>query len=68
MVNLDYLEANKTRLRMEYLLARPFPYLVIDDFCDAAKLAQLYGQIPELDRKSRWVYFLCFTPLRHHGW
>ena len=32
MINLDCLEAQKEKLRAEYLLAKPFPYLIIDNF------------------------------------
>jgi len=57
MVNLQFLEDNKERLRMEYLLARPFPYLVIDHFCDPVKLERMYAAIPELKNKSRDYIF-----------
>jgi len=57
MVNLDYLEANREKLRMDYLLAKPFPYLVIDGFCDTDKLLAAYAQIPELNNKSRDYIF-----------
>ncbi len=42
---------------MEYLTASPFPYLILDDICDTAKIGQLYSQIPELDHKSRDYMF-----------
>jgi hypothetical protein len=57
MINFESLETNKEQFRLDYLLARPFPYLVIDDFCDSRKLGELYQQIPELDRKSRDYVF-----------
>ena len=57
MINLDFLEANKERLRIEYLLAKPFPYLVIENFCDAEKLERMYSAIPELKNKSRDYVF-----------
>lgn len=57
MINLDYLEANKERLREEYLLAKPFPYLIIDNFCDEQMLNALYNKIPELENKSRDYMF-----------
>lgn len=57
MINLDYLEANKERLREEYLLAKPFPYLIIDNFCDEQMLNTLYSKIPELENKSRDYMF-----------
>src|SRR4051812_7592487 len=57
MINLDHLETNKEKLRMDYLLAKPFPYLVIDNFCDPVKLESLVGKIPELNNKSRDYVF-----------
>jgi len=57
MINLSYLEENKERLRLEYLLAKPFPYLVIDNFCDKDKLESMYNNTPELNNKSRDYVF-----------
>src|SRR5689334_23052296 len=57
MINFPFLEANKEKLRMDYLLARPFPYLVIDDFCEREKIESLYNKIPELNNKSRDYMF-----------
>jgi hypothetical protein len=57
MINLEYLTANKEKLRADYLLAKPFPYLAIDNFCDAEKLTMLYNDIPELTNKSRDYIF-----------
>ncbi|MBV9986094.1 MAG: 2OG-Fe(II) oxygenase [Chitinophagaceae bacterium] len=57
MINFEYLEARKEELRLQYLLAQPFPHLVIDNFCDEQKLTELYRQIPELERKSRDYVF-----------
>jgi len=57
MINFDFLENNKDKLREDYLLAKPFPYLVIDNFCDAAKLEKMYAAIPELKNKSRDYMF-----------
>ncbi len=42
---------------MEYLLAKPYPYLVIDNFCDSVKLERMYASIPELKNKSRDYIF-----------
>src|SRR6476646_6751642 len=53
MINFDFLEKNLDDLRLQYLTAQPFPHLIIDDFCDADKLAKAYAQIPELNNKSR---------------
>ena len=57
MINLDFLEANKEKLRLDYLLAKPFPHLVIDNFCDSKKMESLYAKIPELSNKSRDYVF-----------
>ena len=57
MINFLFLEENKERLRTEYLLAKPFPHLVIDNFCDVAKLEAMYAKIPELNNKSRDYIF-----------
>ena len=57
MINLNFLEINKEKLRLEYLLAKPFPYLVIDNFCDSVKLERMYAAIPELKNKSRDYIF-----------
>lgn len=57
MINFKFLHDNKEQLRIDYLLAKPFPYLVIDNFCDAEKLEQLYQDIPQLTSKSRDYMF-----------
>lgn len=57
MINFENLEQNKEELRSKYLLAKPFPYLVIDNFCDREKITRLYNQIPELENKSRDYMF-----------
>lgn len=57
MINFKFLHDNKEQLRTEYLLAKPFPYLVIDNFCDAAKLEAMYNSIPRLTNKSRDYIF-----------
>ncbi len=57
MINFDFLEKNKKKLREQYLLAKPFPYLVIDNFCDHDKLLRAYQSIPELENKSRDYVF-----------
>ena len=43
MVNFQFLETNKERLRSEYLFAKPFPYLIVDDFCDISIKNNLFG-------------------------
>jgi len=57
MINFEWLENNKEQLRSDYLFARPFPFLVIDNFCDSRKIDDLYEQIPELNNKSRDYMF-----------
>src|SRR6266498_4898518 len=57
MINLQFLEDNKQKLRLDYLLAKPFPHLIIDNFCDSTKIESLYSKIPELDKKSRDYIF-----------
>ncbi len=57
MINLQFLEDNKDELRLSYLLAKPFPYLAIDNFCDAEKLKSMYAGIPDLKNKSRDYVF-----------
>jgi hypothetical protein len=57
MINFQFLEENKEKLRLDYLLAKPYPYLVIDNFCDRAQLEEMYNSIPELSNKSRDYMF-----------
>jgi len=57
MINFQFLDSNKEKLRMDYLLAKPFPYLVIDNFCEPEKINSLYNKIPELNNKSRDYMF-----------
>jgi hypothetical protein len=57
MINLQNLEDNKESLRSSYLFARPFPYLIIDNFCESGKIEALYNKIPELSNKSRDYIF-----------
>ena len=53
MINFDYLEQNLDALRVQYLTAQPFPYLIIDGFCNEEKLQKAYANVPELNNKSR---------------
>lgn len=57
MINFKKLELNKEILREQYLTASPFPYLIIDDFCDSEKAYQMLELIPELENKSRDYMF-----------
>lgn len=57
MVNFQFLEMNKDKLRLDYLLAKPFPYLIIDNFCDQEKALELFDQIPDIQTRSRDYVF-----------
>ena len=57
MIDFDFLENNKKDLQLKYLLAKPFPHLIIDNFCDGNKLLTMYNNIPELNNKSRDYVF-----------
>lgn len=57
MINFSRLETDKEQLRLDYLLAKPFPHLIIDNFCDTEKIAQLHNEIPEIETKSRDYVF-----------
>jgi len=57
MIQFDRLEALQEQFRMDFLLAKPFSYLAIDDFCDTAKAMQLYSEIPDIQTKSRDYVF-----------
>ncbi|GAA3588349.1 2OG-Fe(II) oxygenase [Flavivirga amylovorans] len=57
MINFEQIEKNKEQLRLNYLTANPFPYLIIDNFCDEDKLTQLYDAIPDLENKSKDYMF-----------
>ena len=51
MINFNDLELNKDKYRLDYLSAKPFPFIVIKNFCDLAKISELYNQIPNLTNK-----------------
>jgi hypothetical protein len=57
MINFHELENNSSRWRMDFLLAKPFPHLVIDGFCEKEKLEQLLVEMPEISTKSRDYVF-----------
>jgi len=57
MIRLDELTKNKEKHRLEFLLAKPFPHLVIDGFCEKEKLEQLHKELPEIQTKSRDYVF-----------
>ena len=57
MINFENLTEKADQFRIDYLSAKPFSYLIIDDFCDTAKLLELYSKIPDLENKSRDYMF-----------
>jgi 2OG-Fe(II) oxygenase superfamily len=57
MIDFDRLERDKEQMRMDYLLAKPFPHLLIDGFCKADQLDLLMAQMPEITTKSRDYMF-----------
>jgi hypothetical protein len=52
MINFDYIEANKEEFRNEFLTAKPFCKLAIDNFCITEKAIELYKSIPEIETQS----------------
>ncbi|MEN7548965.1 2OG-Fe(II) oxygenase [Rapidithrix thailandica] len=52
MIRFEYLEAHKEDLRKQFLQAKPFPHLAIDQFCEEDKIEQLYAKIPNIETKS----------------
>ena len=52
MINFEALEAKKEELREQFLNARPFPHIGIDNFCDEEKLNQLVNEIPIVQTRS----------------
>ena len=57
MIDFDRLERERDELRLQYLLAKPFPHLIIDEFCFLNKASELYEQIPDIQTKSRDYVF-----------
>lgn len=57
MIHFELIEATKEKMRLDYLLAKPYPHLIIDGFCDEKKLGTLYNGIPVLQNKSRDYVF-----------
>ena len=57
MIDFNKLFENKEKYRLDYLTAKPFPHLVLKDFCDEKKLTKAYETIPVLDNKSRDYMF-----------
>lgn len=57
MLRFDLLEANKESFRLDFLLAKPFPHLIIDGICEADEIEILRTEIPSLETKSRDYVF-----------
>ena len=57
MILFDKILAEKESWRLKYMLAKPFPHIVLDDICDAEKLTKMLHEIPELEQKSRDYVF-----------
>ena len=57
MIRFDYLKENQESFRMAYLLAKPFPYLVLDNICETEKAKAVYDSIPDIHTKSRDYVF-----------
>jgi hypothetical protein len=57
MIDFEKLEKNKEAYRLDYLLAKPFSYLVIDEFCFTESINKLYDEMPEITTKSRDYVF-----------
>jgi hypothetical protein len=57
MIQFDKLKDQKDEFRMDFLLAKPFSYLAIDNFCEEDKVQELYSQIPDIQTKSRDYVF-----------
>lgn len=61
MIRFERLAAEADALSQDFQAAKPFRHVVIDDFCDAGKLAALVDQVPSPDdgniNKSRDYVF-----------
>ncbi|GAA4736714.1 2OG-Fe(II) oxygenase [Flavisolibacter ginsenosidimutans] len=57
MIDFAFLEEQREDLRLNFLLAKPFSHLVIDNFCEEEKLLQLHAELPEIQTKSRDYVF-----------
>lgn len=57
MIQFEQVEQRKEEWRQQFLLAKPFPHLIIDGFCDEQRLNELYAQMPDINTKSRDYVF-----------
>ena len=55
MIDFERIENNKAALRLEYLLAKPFPHLCIDDFCEKDKNL-LYSKFLLIPVRSETIF------------
>jgi hypothetical protein len=51
MIDFDYIEANKDTFRNDFLTAKPFCLLAIDNFCKADKIKLCIKRFPKLKPK-----------------
>jgi len=49
MIRFNYLEANKEQFRLDYLLAKPVPHLILDDICEEDAVKQMLEEIPSIE-------------------
>lgn len=52
MINFDYFEKNKGKLRNQHMTSKPFPHLVIVNLCEEENIEPLHRNIPKLHNKS----------------
>jgi hypothetical protein len=52
MIDFAYIEANKEKFRNDFLTAKPFCQVAIDNFCVTDKIEELYREIPEIETQS----------------
>lgn len=52
MIRFDYIEANKDKFREQFLAAKPFQHIGIDEFCEPEKALELYNSVPNIETKS----------------
>ena len=57
MILFDNLIRNRENYRLDFLLAKPFSHLIIDDFCEPEKIKKLLSEMPEINTKSRDYVF-----------
>jgi hypothetical protein len=57
LLNIDHLEQNVERLRIDYQSATPYPHIVIDDFLGPAAVKSAISEFPSLD-PEQWTNYL----------